>query len=112
MDFQNFSFLFEEVVILCIHKIFLFFFSRLVFDDSAFLFLLHISHAASLEAPTCDANIMTILYIYQGAGGATHSSHLLHRKELVPVITWIDLFTFIIMLCAVITLVRNDKHKK
>ena len=27
-------------------------------------------------------------------------------------ITWIDLFTFIIMLCAVITLVRNDKHKK
>ena len=27
-------------------------------------------------------------------------------------ITWSDLFTFVIMIVAIITLVRNDKHKK
>ena len=27
-------------------------------------------------------------------------------------VTYSDLFTFVIMLCAIITLVRNDKHKK
>ena len=33
-------------------------------------------------------------------------------KGLVLMIKWDELFTFIIMLCAVITLVRNDKHTK
>jgi len=36
----------------------------------------------------------------------------LYRKELVPMVTYSDLFTFVIMLCAVITLVINMKRKK
>ena len=31
---------------------------------------------------------------------------------LVPMVTYSDLFTFVIMLCAVITLVINIMHKK
>lgn len=34
------------------------------------------------------------------------------RRELVPMVTYSDLFTFVIMLCAVITLVINIKRKK
>lgn len=34
------------------------------------------------------------------------------RRELVSMVTYSDLFTFVIMLCAVITLVINLKHKK
>nr|DAT97034.1 MAG TPA: Membrane MotB of proton-channel complex MotA/MotB [Caudoviricetes sp.]DAU66877.1 MAG TPA: Membrane MotB of proton-channel complex MotA/MotB [Caudoviricetes sp.] len=34
------------------------------------------------------------------------------RRELVPMVTYSDLFTFVIMLCAVITLVINTKRKK
>ena len=34
------------------------------------------------------------------------------RRELMPMVTYADLFTFVIMLCAVITLVVNYKHKK
>ena len=35
-----------------------------------------------------------------------------YRMELVPMVTYSDLFTFVIMLCAVITLVINMKRKK
>ena len=34
------------------------------------------------------------------------------RKELVPMVTYGDLFQFVIMLCAVITLVIIATHKK
>lgn len=34
------------------------------------------------------------------------------RKELVPMVTYCDLFTFVIMLCAVITLVIYAQRKK
>lgn len=34
------------------------------------------------------------------------------RKELVPMITYEELFTFVIMLCAVITLVIYAERKK
>lgn len=34
-------------------------------------------------------------------------------KGMVPMyVTYSDLFTFVIMLAAIITLVTNDKHKK
>ena len=33
-------------------------------------------------------------------------------RELVPMVTYSDLFTFVIMLCAVITLVIYIKRKK
>ena len=33
-------------------------------------------------------------------------------RELVPMVTYSDLFSFVIMLCAVITLVINIKRKK
>lgn len=35
-----------------------------------------------------------------------------YGRELVPMITYGDLFTFVIMLCAVITLVIYIKRKK
>ena len=34
------------------------------------------------------------------------------RRELVPMVTYADLFTFVIMLCAVITLVTVTQRKK
>ena len=34
------------------------------------------------------------------------------RKELVPMVTYCDLFTFVIMLCAVIALVLDFRRKK
>lgn len=34
------------------------------------------------------------------------------RRELVPMVTYSDLFTFVIMLCAVITLVISSQRKK
>ena len=34
------------------------------------------------------------------------------RRELVPMVTYDNLFSFVIMLCAVITLVVTFKHKK
>ena len=34
------------------------------------------------------------------------------RRELVSMVTYSDLFTFVIMLCAVVTLVINLMHKK
>ena len=41
-------------------------------------------------------------------------SHLLIRERglMLMYVTYSDLFTFVIMLVAIITLVRNDKHKK
>lgn len=33
-------------------------------------------------------------------------------RELVPMVTYGDLFTFVIMLCAVVTLVTNFRYKK
>ena len=35
-----------------------------------------------------------------------------YGKELVPMVTYSELFTFVIMICAVITLVYNLTHKK
>ena len=34
------------------------------------------------------------------------------RRELVPMVTYSDLFTFVIMLCTVITLVLHIKSRK
>lgn len=34
------------------------------------------------------------------------------RRELMPMVTYSDLFSFVIMLCAVITLVCNIERKK
>ena len=34
------------------------------------------------------------------------------RRGLVPMVTYSDLFTFVIMLCAVITLVISSQRKK
>lgn len=34
------------------------------------------------------------------------------RRELVPMVTYSDLFTFVIMLCAVITLALHIKSRK
>lgn len=34
------------------------------------------------------------------------------RRELVPMVTYADLFNFVIMLCVVITLVTDTKRKK
>lgn len=40
-------------------------------------------------------------------------SYWIFRKELMPMVTYSDLFTFVIMLCAVITLVITTfRHKK
>ena len=36
----------------------------------------------------------------------------LYGKELVPMVTYDELFSFVIMLCAVITLVVSITHKK
>lgn len=36
----------------------------------------------------------------------------LYGKELVPMVTYSDLIQFVIMLCAVITLVIYSQHKK
>ena len=35
-----------------------------------------------------------------------------YGKELVQMVTYADLFTFVIMLCAVVTLVLHIKRKK
>ena len=35
-----------------------------------------------------------------------------YGKELVPMVTYDELFSFVIMLCAVITLVVSITHKK
>jgi len=49
----------------------------------------------------------------RAAGGALPSVLSLAGRGLVPMyITYSDLFTFVIMLAAIITLVRNDRHKK
>ena len=36
----------------------------------------------------------------------------LHERRLVRMVTYGDLFTFVIMLCAVVTLVITFMHKK
>lgn len=46
----------------------------------------------------------------KGADGAIYQHPT--ERGLVLMITWSDFFTFIIMLCAVISLVTNNKHKK
>ena len=57
-----------------------------------------------------ELHIDNIIYL-TGQPMGRYTSHPAERG-LVPMITWTELFTFIIMLCAVITLVTNDKHKK
>lgn len=55
-----------------------------------------------------DNNILT-----QGTEGAIMPAAGYKRRELVPMVTYADLFDFVIMLCAVITLViLLMKHKK
>ena len=48
----------------------------------------------------------------KGADRADTSLPDIYRRELVPMVTYSDLFTFVIMLCAVITLVISFSHKK
>lgn len=48
----------------------------------------------------------------QGANGAIMSAAGLNRTELVPMVTYSDLIQFVIMLCAVITLVIYIQRKK
>lgn len=48
----------------------------------------------------------------RGADGAIMPVAGYLRRELVPMVTYTDLFTFVIMLCAVITLVSHKNHKK
>jgi len=48
----------------------------------------------------------------QGANGAIMSAAEHFGRRLVPMVTYDDLFTFVIMLCAIVTLVLNFKRKK
>ena len=48
----------------------------------------------------------------QGADGAIMSAAGHFGRRLVPMVTYDDLFTFVIMLCAIVTLVLNFKRKK
>lgn len=48
----------------------------------------------------------------QGTEGGLCSAAGYFGRELVPMITYSELFTFVIMLCAVITLVIYIKRKK
>ena len=50
--------------------------------------------------------------LHRGAEGAITSAAGLYERGLVPMVTYADLFTFVIMLCAVITLVIYIKRKK
>ena len=43
--------------------------------------------------------------------GGCVSAGLAKRKELVPMVTYADLFQFVIMLCAVVTLVITIRKK-
>lgn len=50
------------------------------------------------------------LYCFLGAVGVLRQPPDLQKiRRLVPMVTYADLFTFVIMLCAVITLVRRKK---
>jgi hypothetical protein len=48
----------------------------------------------------------------RGAVGAIIPATGHYERGLVPMVTYGDLFTFVIMLCAVITLVLKITHKK
>ena len=48
----------------------------------------------------------------RGAEGELRQRRTCKRKELVPMVTYADLFQFVIMLCAVITLVVTTIRKK
>lgn len=50
--------------------------------------------------------------LIKAAERAAISSALSLRKGMIYMITYSDLFTFVIMICAIITLVRNDKYRK
>ena len=50
--------------------------------------------------------------LIKAAERAAISSALSLRKGMIYMITYSDLFTFVIMICAIITLVRNDKDRK
>ena len=55
---------------------------------------------------------MKIEYAYPGSQWGDTSAAGLYGKELVPMVTYEDLFGFVIMLCAVITLVIYAQRKK
>ena len=60
-----------------------------------------------------DSTVLNIITLPKEPKGATSAARLLLRRELVPMVTYSDLFTFVIMLCAVITLVVTIlRHKK
>ena len=59
-----------------------------------------------------DPSVLNIITLPREPKGATSAAGLLQRRELVPMVTYSDLFTFVIMLCAVVTLVINLMHKK
>ena len=54
-----------------------------------------------------------ISYIYPGSRRGDYvSRRTLYGRRPVPMVTYSDLFQFVIMLCAVITLVLYFTHKK
>ena len=64
-------------------------------------------------APVQLTHIDNILYLIGEPMGDMPAAGL-YGKELVPMVTYSDLIQFVIMLCAIITLViyLQDKHKK
>ena len=56
--------------------------------------------------------IDNIIYLPRELLGCYVSRRTFFERRLVLMVTYSDLFTFIIMLCAIITLVINIMHKK
>lgn len=56
--------------------------------------------------------IDNIIYLPRELLGCYVSRRTLCERRLVLMVTYSDLFTFVIMLCAVVTLVINLMHKK
>ena len=56
--------------------------------------------------------IDNIIYLPRELLGCYVSRRTLCERRLVLMVTYSDLFTFVIMLCAVITLVITFSHKK
>ncbi len=54
----------------------------------------------------------SIIYLYLTAGGRLRLPLRVLIKEVGTMVTYSDLFTFVLMICAIITLVRNNEHKK
>ncbi|MST75306.1 hypothetical protein FYJ75_09775 [Roseburia sp. MUC/MUC-530-WT-4D] len=55
-------------------------------------------------------HIDNIIYLIGKPGnGCIYSEPV---KGMMPMVTYSDLFTFVIMICAIVTLVRDFRHKK